>query len=528
VAAWLAGVPAWAPSVWAQSASAPAPTPGATAVAPWFDDRGRPTALARAALALLADAPSHGLRAADYDAGPLMKRLQAAADGQPPEAAARLAAHLAAAMRRLLADLHDGRVDPRTIHHAFDVSRRAAYDADAALKAAVAAGRLDEAVQQALPPLPQYAQLRAALAKYRGLGDPPAWARPLPPLSPAPGSQRPAKKLEPGGRWPGLPLLAERLALLGDLAPSALAGPAPETYDGPLVEALTAFQHRHGLAEDGVIGPATLAALAVSPARRAAQIALSLERLRWTPLTQAPRMILINIPEFVLRAYELDEGRIRVRETMRVIVGGALDKRTPLFDEAMRFIEFSPYWNVPPSIARKELIPRLRRDPGHFASQGFEFFGPGGADPVLTSDKLDAVLRGQLRIRQRPGPKNALGDIKFVFPNRDHIFLHHTPSTGLFERDRRDLSHGCIRVENPVALAQFVLAHDPAWTESRIVEAMDRGESHTIALGEPIPVLIAYGTTLVKDDRIYFYEDIYGHDAALAAALKAPRPPLTP
>jgi len=484
--------------------------------------------MSREALALLADAPAHGLRAADYDAGPLLSQVQAAADGQPPEAAARLGAHLTAAVRRLLADLHDGRVDPRKIHHAFDVSRRADYDAGATLQAALAAGHLADAVRTALPTLPQYGQLQAALAQYRAMGDPPAWAQPLPPLPPAAGGKRAATKLEPGGRWAGLPQLAERLALLGDLAPAAAAEPAPQTYDGPLVEALRAFQHRHGLAEDGVIGPATLAALAVTPARRAAQIALSLERIRWTPLMQAPRMILINIPEFVLRAYELDEGRIHVRETMRVIVGGALDKRTPLFDEAMRFIEFSPYWNVPPSIARKELIPRLRRDPGHFASQGFEFYGPGGADPVLTSAKLDAVLRGTLRIRQRPGPKNALGDIKFVFPNKDNIYLHHTPSPGLFERDRRDLSHGCIRVEHPVALARFVLANDPAWPEARIVEAMGRGESHTIALGEPIPVLIAYGTTLVKDDRIYFYEDIYGHDAALAAALKAPRPPLTP
>jgi murein L,D-transpeptidase YcbB/YkuD len=140
---------------------------------------------------------------------------------------------------------------------------------------------------------------------------------------------------------------------------------------------------------------------------------------------------------------------------------------------------------------------------------------------VLTPARLDAVLAGQLRIRQRPGPLNALGDIKFVFPNSDNIYLHHTPSVGLFERDRRDLSHGCIRVQDPVALARFVLQDQPGWDETRIVEAMTRGQSNTLALRNPLPVVIAYGTSLVKSGRTWFFEDIYGHDRLLDAALRA-------
>lgn len=295
----------------------------------------------------------------------------------------------------------------------------------------------------------------------------------------------------------------------------------PSLYEGALVEAVRAFQQRHGLGADGVIGSATLTQLQVASAAHLRQIELTLERLHWTPLTRGQRMITVNIPEFVLRAYEVVDGRPVVRLQMRVIVGRALNTRTPLFDEVMRFIEFSPYWNVPPSIARNELVPRLRRDPAHFTREGYEFVAPGGSvDTTLTAARLDAVMAGQLRIRQRPGPKNALGDIKFVFPNSSNIYLHHTLSTLLFDRDRRDLSHGCIRVEEPVALAKFALEGQPEWAEENIRTAMGRGTSATLRLAEPLPVLIAYGTSLVKNGRIHFFDDIYGHDRRLDAALQ--------
>lgn len=488
---------------------------------PWFDDAGRPTALAREALALLTAAADDGLDPQDYGVAALGPAL-AASSAPNAESSARLGAALTAALQRLLSDLALGRVDPRAIHHRFSVAPRAGFDAAATLQAALARGRLAEAVAVARPPLPLYGQLMQALARYRALAGHPAWSRTLPAL-PLPRGAR-AGKLEPGQPWAGVATLAARLAALGDLAPG---GAAPTVYDAALVEAVRGFQGRHGLTVDGVLGRATVAALEAAPAVRARQIALMMERLRWTPLMQGPRMVVVNIPEFQLRAYEVVDGRITVRAQMRVIVGQALDKQTPLFDERMRFIEFSPYWNVPPSIARAETVPRLRRDPGYWAREGFEFVGAGGAaDPVLSGPKLDAVLAGALRIRQRPGPANALGDIKFVFPNRDHIFLHHTPSTGLFARERRDFSHGCIRVEDPVALARFVMAGMPGWDEARIRAAMAGGTSTTVALAEPVPVVIAYGTVLVKDGRIHFLDDVYRHDARLQAALDArhPRP----
>jgi len=346
----------------------------------------------------------------------------------------------------------------------------------------------------------------------------PAWQTSLPAL--------PRGKLQAGQAWTGLPLLAQRLQVLGDLATEA---PTPERLEGELRAALERFQERHGLIIDGVLGRKTLQQLNVAPGQRAEQIALTLERLRWTPLRQSARMVVVNVPEFVLRAYEVQDGKIDVKLTMKVIVGKALDTRTPLFDEEMRFIEFSPYWNVPPSIARSETVPKLRADPGYLAQQEMEFVAPGGQ--VITSmapEYLDAVLAGKWRIRQRPGPKNALGDIKFIFPNNDNIYLHHTPSPGLFERDRRDFSHGCIRVEEPVALANFVLQDDPVWTDARIVAAMTAGKSSTLRLKQPLTVLIAYSTVVAKAGRVFFYPDLYGHDRLLAQALRQHAAALSP
>ena len=480
---------------------------------------------ARQAAELLGAAATHGLEPQDYHASELLQAVNQAEeaaqdDSAPPQAMAaslaRLEPALTSALTHYLSDLHGGRIDPRLPHHDFAPPRSDAFDARAYLREAVAGQRLAEAARQAAPRLPLYEHLRQALAHYRTRVGHAAWREPLPPL---PGARRGAGgKLASGQPYAGLALLAARLAAVDDLAPGTAL---PPRYEGALVSAVQAFQQRHGISPDGVVGPATLAQLQVTPAARARQIELALERLRWTPLLQGPHMVVINIPEFVLRAYDVQDGRISVRQEMKVIVGKALNTRTPLFDETMRAIEFSPYWNVPPSIARAEVVPRLRRDPGYFAREGLEFVGADGrADAVLSAARLDAVLAGKARIRQRPGPRNALGDIKFIFPNSDNIYLHHTPSTQLFGRDRRDFSHGCIRVEQPLALARFVLQGMPGWDEARIRQAMDKGVSSTLRLAQPVPVLIAYGTALVKQGRPYFFEDIYGLDRVLDAALR--------
>lgn len=346
--------------------------------------------------------------------------------------------------------------------------------------------------------------LEATLPLYRELAvdtaTQAAWNETLPPLD-----KQGSRKLEPGKPWAGLALLIRRLAILGDLPADT---ETPPRYEGKVVDGIIAFQRRHGLDPDGVIGKDTLAQLNIAPALRVRQIELNIERLKQLP--HVPRRLLVNVPEFVLRAFEQDEEELR----MRIIVGNALKTRTTLFVADMRFIEFSPYWNVPPSIARKETIPKLRSDPAYFDDQGFEFYSrAGGIDTTLSEENLAAVLEGRMRIRQRPGPKNALGGIKFVFPNHDNIYLHHTPAVRLFDKARRDFSHGCIRVEEPLALAQFVLANQPEWDEERIKAAMAKGVSATLRLREDLPVVIAYLTALVGDDgHVRFFPDLYRLD----------------
>lgn len=474
----------------------------------WFEGQ-KPKPQARQAVELLAAAASHGLEPQDYNAGVLRQAIMAAQTSPPSTATlAALDQALTTAMVRYLADLHQGRVNPQKIRHNFNPPRDG-FDPAVYLQTALTAHRLSEAASAAAPRLPLYEQLRATLAYYRELVDDPAWLKPLPPVR---------RKVAPGQAYVGLAVLAQRLIALGDLEANTSV---PTSYQGALVEAVKSFQKRHGLGADGLIGKTTLAQLQVTPTARVRQLELALERLRWTPQRRGTRMVVINLPEFVLRAYEVQGEALRVVQEMKVVVGKALDTRTPLFDEQMRFIEFSPYWNVPPSIVQAEIVPKLRRDPAYLTREGMEFvLADGSVDKAVTPARLKAALAGQVRIRQRPGPKNALGDIKFVFPNTENIYLHHTPATQLFERDRRDFSHGCIRVEQPAALAKFVLSSMPQWTEARIKKAMSKGESSTLKLTEPVPVLITYGTALVKNGQTYFFEDIYGLDRLLDAALR--------
>ena len=312
----------------------------------WFEAQ-KPKIQARQAVNLLAAAATHGLEPQDYNASALRQSVMAAMQTQAPVPTAAAMAHLdqalTVAMERYLSDLHRGRVDPQKIRHNFSAPRDA-FDAALYLQSALAAPRFSEALAEAAPHLQLYEQLRTALASYRERVDDPAWRHPLPPL---------ARKLQPGQAYAGLAVLAERLSVLGDLPADT---PAPTSYKGAVVEAVKAFQKRHGLGADGVIGKTTLAQLQVTPAARARQIELALERLRWTPLQKGPRMVVINLPEFALRAYEAQGDSIEIAQEMKVVVGKALDTRTPLFNEQMRFIEFSPYWNVPPSILRNELF----------------------------------------------------------------------------------------------------------------------------------------------------------------------------
>jgi len=474
---------------------------------PWFDQQG-PTTAARQAVELLSGAAADGLEAGDYDVVSLRQEIERT-DGAgelTADRVARLNTAFSSALRRYLSDLRYGRVQPQQVGFRYQASGGRDISGEPLPAAVLAEGE----AAAATPLWPEYDGLRQALARYRELADHPAWAQELPPLV--------GSKLNPGQHYAGVARLQERLLALGDQRADAAP---PTRYEGSLVDGVKSFQERHGLTADGVIGKETFAQLQMSPQARVEQLELALERLRWTPLPRSGRLIVVNVPEFMLHAYRVEGDQINSGPLMRVVVGNAHKSRTPIFAAAMRTIEFNPYWNIPPSIMRDETLPRLQRDPGYFERQGYELVGSDGrVMSSLPEGGIDAIAQGQMRIRQRPGAGNALGDIKFVFPNGDNIYLHYTPTPYLFKRDRRDFSHGCIRVEAPVDLAEFVLDGEGAWTRSRIVQVKKSGRSMSVRLQDELPVVIAYSTATVRDGRVHFFPDIYGHDRTLRAALR--------
>jgi murein L,D-transpeptidase YcbB/YkuD len=311
------------------------------------------------------------------------------------------------------------------------------------------------------------------------------------------------------------------LRLVGDLPSDAALPSDPETYGGSLVDAVKRFQRRHGLDNDGRLGSSTIKQLNVPLRDRVLQLQLTLERWRWLPAEFSAPPIIVNIPDFRLRA--LDENN-KVVMDMRVVVGKGMRTQTPVFTRDMTYIVLRPYWNVPPSILRTEIVRAIQRDRGYIASKNYEVTTQDGK--VVTSgeisDEVLAQLRaGKLAVRQKPGPSNALGLIKLIFPNEHNVYLHSTPSQSLFSRSRRDFSHGCIRVEKPAELGAWVLRNNPDWTVERVQQGMHSGKDNvTINLVKPVPVFIVYGTALAYENgEVHFTDDIYGHDAKLAAAL---------
>jgi murein L,D-transpeptidase YcbB/YkuD len=257
---------------------------------------------------------------------------------------------------------------------------------------------------------------------------------------------------------------------------------------------------------------------------RVRQIELALERLRWLPPLSDRRVLAVNIPAFELFAFDSAGVVGAPALEMKVIVGRALDRRTPMLLEQMRYVEFRPYWNVPHSITVHEIIPELGRRPDYLAANDMEIVGPRdsafGDQPA--PDVLERLTRGELRIRQRPGPDNALGLIKFVFPNAAGVYLHATPAPELFAHARRDFSHGCIRLEDPVALAVWALRDQPGWSRDSVEALMAGSRTVRVLLTRPLPVVIFYTTAIVRPDgRVWFSDDIYGHDVALDEALRA-------
>lgn len=492
------------------------PAASAGPAAAWLGADGKPNASARDALNLLAEAPADGLVAEDYRARELALQataLQHAAQADATQAQV-FERSLDAALQRFGHDLHRGRVDPRSLGFRIEARGNEPVDFAAALYAAAARQQLPQAVAALRPGLAQYGLLRQALARYRMLASDTS-LQALPAIAPA-------RSLEPGGTYVGASQLQRRLVALGDQP--AEAAPPGDQYGPALVDAVKRFQARHGLDADGIVGAATLAALNVPLDKRVRQLELALERLRWLPDLGRERFIGINIPMFRLFAWDPAAPADALVE-MNVVVGRALNTQTPVLFDQMRYLVFRPYWNVPLSIARNEVLPGLARDPAYLQRHDMEIVRGGGdnAQPALaaSAENLALLRQGVLRVRQRPGPRNSLGPVKFIFPNDDNVYLHGTPAMQLFGRARRDFSHGCVRVQEPLALAQWVLKDQPQWTRQRVEAAMAGAAPLRVDLAKPLPVILFYVTAMVmpSDQALHFATDIYGHDARLERAL---------
>src|SRR5579859_3242149 len=404
----------------------------------WVQE-GRPTPQAAAMIELFRAAEKKGLEPEDYDASRWTTRLQnLSISGQTSQDVARFDFALTVSALRYISDLSQGRVAPTECQVNLPKKQ---FDGAAFLRNEVIhAADVRAGVEKIEPPYDAYRRTLAAFEWYLALarqGD---------------GAALPAIRasLRPGEPYAGVQQLAERLRQLGDLA-SGAAIPAAAIYQEPLVTALKRFQDRHGLLADGIIGRATFEELNVPLSRRVTQLKLALERWRWLPNNSGRQALVVNIPEFRLRAFDNQH----VAFSMRAIVGQALEHQTPIFADEMEAIIFRPYWNVPPSIQREELVPILRRNPGYLAKHKMEVVN--AKDEIVSIPAVDAKVLGQLtsvglRIRQQPGPANSLGLIKFVFPNQYGVYMHGTPQRELFYEDRRDFSHGCIRIEDPAAL----------------------------------------------------------------------------
>ena len=462
------------------------------------------------AMAMMSAASDKGLEPGDYRLDGLSLQARHALSETSDAFAARFDVALTLAFSRYLSDLGFGRVDPATMGFELPARRRRDLLADSVIAALHAATSSDGSVQCAVasiePTIPLYPRLLDALQRYRRL----AAAAALPDLI------APTTKIAPGDRYDGVVALRAYLTRHGDLV--AAANELDDgSYDAATEQAVRGFQLRHGLEPDGVLGGATFAALTVPLSRRLRQIELSLERLRWLGQIPAERFVAINIPEFELWDVPA-RGEAEKPLTMRVIVGKQLTD-TPVFVDKIVAVEIHPYWNVPRSIASKELFPKLAHDPTYLAREDMELLGAAG---LRGTALREALAGGKARVRQKPGGKNALGRIKFVMPNRHSVYLHDTPSRQLFARSRRDFSHGCIRVQDPLALAEFVLRGRSSWDRERVQLAIDAGKNLTVPLNKPVPVLIFYSTVNIgADGQVRFFGDLYGLDDKLLAALAA-------
>jgi murein L,D-transpeptidase YcbB/YkuD len=493
LAAVLAAAASGAPVAATEAESTRAAAAAGQAATPWSDAR-RVAALIDA----LRDAPAHALPIDRY----APDRLAALPPGAPETDAA-----LTDAFLRYARDVSSGLLEPRRVAPEIKVAPPRP-DRDALLGDLAVAPDPAAFLAGLAPRSPEYAALRAAYA---------AALREI--AAGAGGDAVPGgPTLRLGDAGPRVVALRARLAAEGHV-PTDPADPA--RFDAGLELAVRAFQRTAGLNDDGAVGPATLAALNAGPVDRARKIAVNLERLRWTNRPVAPRRIEVNQAAFTVTLIDGDAALFEER-----VVIGTRQHQTPEFDDEMEYLVLNPTWHVPSSIAVKELLPELQADPSVLARRGMRLVrndgGPLPADPYSHDFTGYTAETFPYRIRQNPSDDNALGRVKFMFPNGEAIYLHDTPSKRLFQRDVRAYSHGCVRVQDPLRLAELLLAPQTADPRGFIDATLARGAERYVNLERHVPVRLTYRTAWIdRDGALQLRGDVYGRDAATLAALEA-------
>ena len=473
----------------------------------WSDEAG-PNRLAEALVEALRRADLEGLRPEDYHLTTIVTLLGAvrrdAAGGHltDPDRSAELDLLLTDAFLLYGSHLLAGRVDPENLQPRWNANPRG-VDLAAILEHALDSRNVVRALQRLAPTHEGYVRLRAGLAQAHAFAAAGGW-EPLPP----------GAALTKGDSGPPVAALRDRLRRGGDLD----AGEGRE-FDDAVQRALREFQHRHGLEPDGILTPATRAELNVSAQARVRQIELNLERWRWLPKELGRRRILVNIAAYELEVVEDEE----VVLAMRVVVGRRY-RRTPVFSDTVRYLVLNPNWHVPRNIAVQDLLPKIQRDPSYVQRYQMHVFDETGAeiDPAAVDWASQTPDSFPFRLTQKPGPLNALGRVKFMFPNRYDVYLHDTPSRDLFEETRRDFSSGCIRVEQPIELAEYLLKKNRGWKRDAILRTLEQGTARTVPLERRMPIHLLYWTAWVNDDgAVQFRPDIHNLDPPLATALAA-------
>jgi murein L,D-transpeptidase YcbB/YkuD len=488
--------------------------PATDAHALWTEHQ-RLSPQARELLDILASSESYGLRPSDYLADALRAAALELSTNSRANDWQQVDVRLSRAAIRLISHLHFGRIDPRIA--GFELPRsHDTFNVATEVLALTSVPKVVDALRAMEPPFVHYALLKTALAQYRALAADPTLTR-LPSFG--------KRSVHAGEGYVGVPALRRLLIALEDMA--AVAAPATvasSRLDSELVAGIKHFQARHGLTADGSLGAQTYLELTTPLALRVRQIELTLERWRWLPTFDSPPII-VNIPQFRLYAFATAEDRALNALQMPVIVGQAYPRtQTPVFVGDLRYVIFRPYWDVPRSIVLREMLPRIQADIGYLPRNHLELVnGQSDSGPVVlpTRDAVAALAAGALRLRQRPGDDNALGLVKFVFPNTHDVYMHGTPARQLFLQSRRAFSHGCIRVNDPVALAQYVLRNTAGnWDEAKVTAAMQSNTPLRVEIKQPIRVMILYGTAVATEaGATDFFDDIYGQDRRLETLL---------